>query len=103
MLSKLANVEQKIIRRTTFGAALGWIAAWAWTIVAAGGGLWLFWTTGPWPLTNGWFALLSARFGLSGDWLVLEKIRGRHGLRSWSDCRCRSLFRRGENCFGSWK
>jgi hypothetical protein len=21
--------------------------------------LWLLWTEGPWPLTNGWFALLS--------------------------------------------
>jgi len=41
------------------GARLGWIAAWAWTIVAGGGGLWLLWTKGPLPLTNGWFALFS--------------------------------------------
>ena len=59
MLSKLANLIQKAITLTTLGAALGWIAAWAWTIVAAGGGLCLLWTKGPWPLTNGWFALLS--------------------------------------------
>jgi hypothetical protein len=39
--------------------ALGWAAAWAWTIAAGGGGLWLLWTAGPWRLTNGWFALLS--------------------------------------------
>jgi hypothetical protein len=41
------------------GIRLGWIAAWAWTIVAGGGGLWLLWTKGPLPLTNGWFALFS--------------------------------------------
>jgi len=39
------------------------IAAWASTIVAGGGGLLLLGTKGPWPLTNGWFALLS---GVSG-------------------------------------
>jgi hypothetical protein len=59
MLSKLGNVKQKTVARTTFGAAISWIAAWAWTIVAAGGGLLLLWTKGPWPATNGWFALLS--------------------------------------------
>jgi hypothetical protein len=40
-------------------AAFGWIAAWVWALVAGGGGLWLLVTRGPWPLTNGWFALLS--------------------------------------------
>src|SRR3982074_246521 len=59
MLSKLGNVKQKTVGRTTFRAAIGWIAAWAWTIVAGGGGLLLLWTKGPWPATNGWFALLS--------------------------------------------
>jgi len=38
---------------------LGWIIAWAWTIVAGGGGLGLVVTLGPWPPTNGWFALFS--------------------------------------------
>lgn len=37
----------------------GFSAAWAWTLVAAGGGLWLLLTKGPLPLTNGWFALFS--------------------------------------------
>jgi hypothetical protein len=40
-------------------ASLGWIAGWAWTFIAAGGGLWLLFTRGPWPPTNGWFAMLS--------------------------------------------
>jgi hypothetical protein len=37
----------------------GWLAAWAWTIVAVIGGLGLIITQGPLPLTNGWFALFS--------------------------------------------
>jgi hypothetical protein len=59
MLSKVANLKEKTIGRNAFGSTLGWIVAWAWAIVAGGGGLWLLWTKGPWPLTNGWFALLS--------------------------------------------
>jgi hypothetical protein len=41
------------------GRALGWPAAWAWTVIAGGGGLGLLITRGPLPLTNGWFALFS--------------------------------------------
>ena len=35
------------------------IAAWIWTAIAGGGGLWLLIAEGAWPPTNGWFALLS--------------------------------------------
>jgi hypothetical protein len=35
------------------------IAAWAWTALAAGGGLLLLIEKGPHRLTNGWFALCS--------------------------------------------
>jgi hypothetical protein len=35
------------------------MAAWAWTILACGGGAMLLVEKGPWPLTNGWFALCS--------------------------------------------
>jgi len=38
---------------------LGSGAAWAWTLLAAGGGAMLLIEKGPWPLTNGWFALFS--------------------------------------------
>ena len=38
---------------------LGWLIAWAWTLLAGGGGLVLLIQKGPWPLTNGWFALCS--------------------------------------------
>jgi len=55
---------------------LGLVGAWAWTIVAGIGGLGLIVTLGPWPPTNGWFALFS---GLSAcpltGWL-LKKYAG---------------------------
>ncbi len=44
---------------TTWSARIGWTAAWAWALVAGGGGFLLLVTRGPLPLTNGWFALLS--------------------------------------------
>lgn len=45
------------VRRIGVGLAL-WLA-WTWTFAAGGGGLWLLVTKGPWPLTNGWYALAS--------------------------------------------
>src|SRR6266446_937216 len=66
----------KTISRTTFGAALSWIAAWAWTIVAGGGGLLLLWTKGPWALTNGWFALLSGLSACPATGWFLKKYAG---------------------------
>jgi len=62
--------------RTTFGAALGWTAAWAWTIVAGGGGLWLLWTKGPWPLTNGGFAVFSGISACPATSWLLKKYAG---------------------------
>ncbi|MGB8907386.1 MAG: hypothetical protein WCC84_01420 [Candidatus Cybelea sp.] len=38
---------------------LAFVAGLIWAIVAGGGGLLLLVRVGPWPLTNGWFALLS--------------------------------------------
>jgi hypothetical protein len=38
------------------------------------------WTKGPGPLTNGWLALLSGVSAFPAKGLVLEKIRGGHGL-----------------------
>lgn len=37
----------------------GAIVAWGWTVLAAGGGAMLLIERGPWPLTNGWYALAS--------------------------------------------
>jgi hypothetical protein len=39
---------------------IGLIAAWSWTLLAGIGGVGLIITLGPWPPTNGWFALFSA-------------------------------------------
>ena len=41
------------------GSALALAAAWAWTLVAGIGGLALLIHQGPWPITNGWFAMFS--------------------------------------------
>jgi hypothetical protein len=35
------------------------IVAWAWALVAGVGGLVLLIAQGPWPITNGWFAMFS--------------------------------------------
>jgi hypothetical protein len=45
--------------RGSWFARLAWVAGWAWTLIAGGSGLWLLYTCGPWPPTNGWFALVS--------------------------------------------
>ncbi len=59
------------------GRTLGWLVAWAWTIIAGGGGLGLLITRGPLPLTNGWFALFS---GISAcpltAWLLKKYVPG---------------------------
>lgn len=51
---------------------LAWTAGWAWCLLAGGGGLWLLATRGPWPPTNGWFALMS---GLVACPLVAPALR----------------------------
>jgi len=76
MPSQPVNAKAKTIKRTTLGAGLGWIAAWGWTIAAAGGGVWLLWTKGPWPLTNGWFALLSGISACPATSWFLKKYTG---------------------------
>ena len=46
-----------IIRR--IGLAIALIVAWAWALLAGVGGLILLIHEGPWPITNGWFAMFS--------------------------------------------
>ena len=55
----MAGAGEPESARWTLAGALGFIAAWAWTLLAGGGGVWLLLTKGAWPLTNGWFALFS--------------------------------------------
>jgi hypothetical protein len=56
---------------------LGLVVAWAWTILAGGGGLWLLVTKGPLPLTHGWFALFS---GIAACPLTASLLRRYAGL-----------------------
>ena len=37
----------------------GWVVAWGWALLTIIGGVGLIITLGPWPPTNGWFALFS--------------------------------------------
>ena len=56
----LDNRDARLARaRLRVTKVLGSLIAWAWTIVAGGGGLGLLFRQGPWPPTNGWFALFS--------------------------------------------
>jgi hypothetical protein len=58
-MADIGDTGHSEIARWTLAGALGFVAAWTWTLLAAGGGVWLLLTKGPWPLTNGWFALFS--------------------------------------------
>ncbi len=57
-------------------------AAWGWVVVAGGGGLGLLLQHGPWPPTNGWFAMFS---GISACplWPTLLRRRANVRLPSW--------------------
>ena len=50
------------------------LAGWAWAIVAGGGGLLLLIERGPWPLTNGWFALCSGIAGCPGTGWLFQRV-----------------------------
>ena len=55
---------------------LGLIAAWAWAIIGGIGGFGLIITLGPWPPTNGWFALFSALSACPLTAWLLNKFAG---------------------------
>jgi hypothetical protein len=58
------------------GRILGSLVAWGWTILSGGGGLELILTEGPWPLTNGWFALFSGLAACPTTAWLLKKYVG---------------------------
>ena len=64
-------------RSSKWVTRLGLLTGWVWGIVAGGGGLWLLFAKGPWPLTNGWFALAS---GVSGCPLTAWALRRFTGI-----------------------
>jgi hypothetical protein len=53
-------------------AWLAVIAGWAWFLIAGGGGFGILLLRGPWPPTNGWFALMS---GLAACPLLARLLR----------------------------
>jgi hypothetical protein len=58
------------------GRVFGFIVAWVWTVVAGIGGAGLIITLGPWPPTNGWFALFSGLSACPLTACVLKKFAG---------------------------
>jgi len=50
--------------------------AWGWTLLAGIGGLGLIITLGPWPSTNGWFALFSGLSACPVTAWLLKKYAG---------------------------
>lgn len=94
------DFEEKALTQGTWGERLGLIAAWTWTVVAGGGGLLLLLEEGPWPLTNGWFALLS---GIAACPLVswfLDKRTRRSQSQDVSGLPPPLSFHRGADCPG---
>lgn len=65
-----------------WGAVIVKIAAWGWTLIAGGGGLGLLILQGPWPPTNGWFAMFS---GVSACplWPSFLRQRAKVNLPGW--------------------
>jgi hypothetical protein len=59
------------------GAVLARTLAWAWSAVAGIGGLALLIELGPWPLTNGWFAMGS---GLAACPLTATLLKRHAGI-----------------------
>jgi hypothetical protein len=75
LIEKVGETTQRTWGQN-LGRGLGWMAAWAWTIVAGGGGLGLLITRGPLPLTNGWFALFSGISACPLTAWLLKKYAG---------------------------
>ena len=55
---------------------LGWLAAWGWALPTIIGGLGLIITLGPWPPTNGWFALFSGLAACPATAWILRRYLG---------------------------
>jgi hypothetical protein len=53
------------------------VIAWGWTVLAGGGGFLLLLREGPWPLTNGWFALFSGLSACPATAWLYRKCFGR--------------------------
>src|ERR1043165_1498682 len=58
----------------TLGTLLAQLLGWVWFLIAGVGGLMLLCHEGPWPITNGWFAMFSgfAACPLTG-WLLKKR------------------------------
>jgi hypothetical protein len=55
----------------------GLIAGWGWGFVCIVGGIGLLITRGPWPLTNGWFALFSGLAACPATAWIIRRLTGK--------------------------
>ena len=67
-----AHPSAQVLVAIVLGATLGWI----WMAIAGGGGLSMLIRQGPWPLTNGWFALASGLCACPVTAWVLRRYAG---------------------------
>lgn len=52
------------------------VLGWGWALLAGGGGIYLLLTKGPWPLTNGWYALASGISACPSTGWLLNRFAG---------------------------
>lgn len=70
-----------LYRPTATKRTLAWlavVAGWGWCLFAAGGGFGILLLRGPWPPTNGWFAVMS---GLAACPLIAQLLRKSANLK----------------------
>jgi len=72
------NMRSPMPERSRIVASLvASVLAWTWTLVAGIGGLVLLIHQGPWPITNGWFAMFSGLAACPLSAVLLKKLTGR--------------------------
>jgi hypothetical protein len=58
------------------GLAIALVVAWGWALLAGVGGLVLLIHEGPWPMTNGWFAMFSGMAACPFSGWLLKRYAG---------------------------
>jgi hypothetical protein len=73
-MSASATYQQQGIKQIL--RYVGWVVAWGWGLLTIIGGLGLIITLGPWPPTDGWFALFSGLAAWPPTAWTLRRYRG---------------------------
>ena len=73
-MNPTGNGQRHIIQQLL--RILGWLVAWGWALPTIIGGMGLIITLGPWPPTNGWFALFSGLAACPMTAWIFRRYRG---------------------------